>query len=861
MNELISTLKTGSIKLYNVFATAGVVLAGISMFDLWATDQSGWIGVYLPCLVPFVTAILFRFEKISVETLYHSCLIAVSVFAAGLTVIGFNEPAMIWSGLVILGIIYVWKDRQKWIYLILAGILYSFNIAVWIFDLKLPLEIGSLPVHRMWLLAGIIYGIVTVISYGYFFRLWTIKREKQYKLIRDLFDHIPTDIVALDRQNRHIYLNKLAIRDDELREWMIGKTMYDYCRYRNKPFELAHEREANMNHVWQTGESIEWEETYHLKEGDKHHIRKLSPAYNEKGELSFLVGYGFDITHIKNAEIRLAASEAFQKAINYFSTSLFKKDTEESILADIASNCIGYLGFANCEIYMIDDAREFLLRKARFFRDGEEILEDKYPFQVTIDTGIAGAVATSGKGEIISDTSIDPRYYTVDEVNFSELVVPIRGEDQKIMGVIVSEHKEKDFFSQSHLEILTVISSLCANKLTKAWADQNMLEAKERAEEATMAKSRFLSTMSHEIRTPLNAVIGISHLLLEENPLPEQEQSLKTLQFSSQHLLSLINDVLDFSKIDSGRFEFDRQQFNLETLLHNIQKTFSFQANEKGLDLMVYIPHRLNRMIWGDMVRLNQILTNLVGNAMKFTSKGSVVFGYEIEDAEENAVMLKFLVMDTGIGIPTDKQEHIFEQFAQASADTTRKFGGTGLGLAISKKLVELQDGEIGLESEPEKGTRFWFTLKYETGDMLENARKEVKGKWTNESLDGMKILLVEDNKVNVMVASKFLKKWKADADIAYNGKIAVDMTMEKDYDLILMDLNMPVMDGIDATHIIRSLDNPVYKQIPIIALTADASTDVREMVLKNGMNGYVTKPFNPDTLFNTIRKFYRVEV
>jgi len=382
--------------------------------------------------------------------------------------------------------------------------------------------------------------------------------------------------------------------------------------------------------------------------------------------------------------------------------------------------------------------------------------------------------------------------------------------------------------------------------------------AKEEAELATVAKSQFLSTMSHEIRTPMNAVLGFSQLIMLENKQPELSENLKILEYSAKHLLSLINDILDFSKIESGKLEFEQEEFSLQHLLESVLKMFQLSADEKDLKLLLEYNYTLPYHLVGDTVRLNQVLTNLVGNAIKFTEKGQISVGFEIENEEKDFVIIKFKVADTGIGIPEKLSSQIFYSFTQAKTETTRKYGGTGLGLAICKRLVELQGGAIWVESQENAGSTFYFTLKLSKGTPLQNQTitQQAFAKPINaQSLEGVKMLLVEDNAINQLVAKQFLNRWNAKYEIANNGLEAVAKVQETDFDLILMDLQMPEMDGYQATKAIRSLGG-FYATLPIIALTASVGIEIRENVRAKGLSDAIAKPFVANDLYKIITRY-----
>lgn len=388
--------------------------------------------------------------------------------------------------------------------------------------------------------------------------------------------------------------------------------------------------------------------------------------------------------------------------------------------------------------------------------------------------------------------------------------------------------------------------------------EKNLIEAKEIAEYAARSKSEFLSVMSHEIRTPMNAVIGFTNLLLQ-NARPDQQEYLKMLRFSGENLLVLINGILDYNKIEAGKIELEWIDFNLRELLHNIAAGLNETAKEKGIRLTVFFDEALPEYVKGDPVRLGQVFNNLAGNAVKFTEKGNIDLSAELVRKDENHISIRFKVKDTGIGIPAEKQKVIFDSFTQASSETTRKYGGTGLGLAISKKIIQLYNSNINLESEPGKGSCFDFTINFKISPKTTTASVNTRIS-NNYDLHGVRILLAEDNKINVMVAKQFLKQWSIECDVAENGKIALEMLQQNHYDLILMDLQMPVMDGFQTTKAIRNLFDDTKKHIPIIALTASGMLEVREKVLSAGMADTVTKPFDPEELFRKISRCLKTE-
>ena len=369
------------------------------------------------------------------------------------------------------------------------------------------------------------------------------------------------------------------------------------------------------------------------------------------------------------------------------------------------------------------------------------------------------------------------------------------------------------------------------------------------------AKSEFLSTMSHEIRTPLNSVIGMSNLMLRNNPRPDQQEHLNVLQFSARNLLSIVNDILDYNKIEAGKISFERIEMNLREIASLVVAGATQPAEEKGIGIRFSADSSLDRVVMGDPTRLSQVLHNLVNNAVKFTKEGEVTLEITVLDKRKDSVSILFTVQDTGIGIPHEKQQLIFERFTQADSSTSRSFGGTGLGLAISQGILHLQGSKLMLNSEPGKGSTFFFTLSFPLGAAIPADTPAVTeaGNCTeaDKPLRGIRILLVEDNRINVLVARNFLENWGASIKVAENGQEALDCLAAASYQLVLMDLHMPVMDGYTAIRKIREQG----MQVPIIALTASLPNEVEQECRGMEIDGFVLKPFLPDELFCKVQQ------
>jgi len=382
--------------------------------------------------------------------------------------------------------------------------------------------------------------------------------------------------------------------------------------------------------------------------------------------------------------------------------------------------------------------------------------------------------------------------------------------------------------------------------------EETLKKEKERAEASEKAKQLFLANMSHEIRTPMNGILGFAKLLEEALKDEELLEYIRIIIKSGDDLLVILNDILDFSRMEAGKIAFESIPFNLREVIRSIITMVKVKSEQKNLYVRYKVDKQIPELLLGDSVRLNQILLNLISNAIKFTGDGGITISVAYLEEIENRLILQFAIKDTGIGIPTEKLEKIFESFEQAAADTTRKFGGTGLGLSIVKQLVELQGGEVWVSSEPGTGSDFCFRMPFEKAVADHKAIRVNKPEIIVDDIYRPRVLVVEDNPINRMLVIKVLQKWDYETDIAENGQIALDKYQENDYDILLMDLQMPVKDGYETTQTIRAL-NSARKDVPIIAMTAHAIKGERERCMALGMTDFISKPFDPTELHKKI--------
>jgi len=485
----------------------------------------------------------------------------------------------------------------------------------------------------------------------------------------------------------------------------------------------------------------------------------------------------------------------------------------------------------------------------------DDLIADNPALSQFIDVVNSSYLNYERDAELFEQSSMlnDIEYSRINQKLKDELVKKEEIHSKLIFAINQLNDNKANFREEDNLiELLNILNKEIDFK--KEFQKQ-LFQAKSHAEKANEAKSDFLSTMSHEIRTPLNAIIGMIYIMEKENSLSSFQENIEVLKHSSHNLYLLINDILDFNKIEAGKIELENIPFDLKELISQIVKSLHVKAEENSNKIEIEFDENFTKNIISDPLRLGQIITNLVSNAIKFTNGGIVKIKVDHLGLSKNNIKFRIQVIDNGIGIESDKFNQIFQKFEQAEKTTTRKFGGTGLGLVISKKLLQLLDSDIELQSEIGKGSNFSFVLNVPYYTNSEDLKSDVLYfDYIEENLEGLRVLLVEDNLINVKVAEKILSQWNVKVDVALNGLIATEKYEPGKYDIILMDLAMPVMDGYEATINIRLKD----VSIPIIALTASASYGYLEKAALLGINEYILKPFNPKELNLKLRKHFK---
>lgn len=625
------------------------------------------------------------------------------------------------------------------------------------------------------------------------------ERDRQYRI---LASNIPgTNIFLLDKERKYI-----VAEGTNFEHWGMssedfeGKFLWDV--------QLTSYKEVNelLDKVYYEREIIETK----LHINGRYYSRIFRPIII-RDEVEFVLSIIRDITEEHQAKIDLLQSEEKYRTLVEESTEIIFSLSESFDLKYVSPNVQQFLGYKAEDVI------------------GRSIFEFLNPDDM-------------GKFHDMLETTED--FLSVNQ--YLEFRLRHKNGEYKVFNSNGKLVNTKDGKENYYTGIARDISKLKE-------AQKELLKAKENAEQASQIKSQFLSVMSHEIRTPMNAVIGLSHLLVEGNPREDQLENLKTLQFSAENLMALINDILDYNKIDSGKVELELVPFDITNVVSRIVHSHSFQANEKSVAVDCIFDPNLPKLVVSDPIRLGQIINNLLSNAIKFTEHGFVKIALNEIHRDHEFVEVEFIFEDSGIGIPEDKRESIFEAFTQASSSTTRKYGGTGLGLAIVKRLVELFGGEISVKAREGGGSVFRFTSKLKIGKVNPVTDKDPLFNY-GKTLQEASILVAEDNYVNQILIKKFLKKWDVGRlVIVSDGKEALEKFEEEKFNLILMDLQMPVLDGFEVAKFIRSHGQEEKRKTPILALTATSLQEVKDQLVEIGFNDFVPKPFVPDILYEKL--------
>ncbi len=449
------------------------------------------------------------------------------------------------------------------------------------------------------------------------------------------------------------------------------------------------------------------------------------------------------------------------------------------------------------------------------------------------------------------------KFLAQNEELVSEEKMGLQNTEKALLNILDDYSEEKIHSEDSQRALLNILDDYSEEKINLENTQRAVLniledysEAKEKAEESTKLKEAFLANMSHEIRTPMNAIIGFSDILSKGKLEEKEKEYIRIIKSAGENLLTIINDILDISKIEAGMMTFEEHTFSVKDIFKSLNVMLMGKAKEKGLELLFICDEDVPDSLLGDPTRLTQIIINLAGNAIKFTQKGEIIVRAKVLKKEKEDTLLEFSVKDTGIGIPADKIQHIFERFRQAESHTTRKYGGTGLGLSIAKQLVELQGGKLSVTSEFKSGSMFVFNIPYKKSIEVLHETEDTGEKFNMDELRKLNILLVEDNQLNVKLILSLFSEYGLVLQVAENGSVGIEKLRENKFDIVLMDMEMPVMNGYEAATIIR---NEMKNSIPIIAMTAHAMAGEKERCLSLGMNDYISKPINANLLFEKI--------
>lgn len=640
------------------------------------------------------------------------------------------------------------------------------------------------------------------------------KLEDQRVFYEEILDNIPSDIAVFDNEHRYLYLNPKAIKDAELRKWMVGKKDEDYIELRNLPQSILDGRRSIFNAVVQSKQLKSWEEERTAPDGTKVYIlRNMYPVLDSNKEVKIVIGYGVDITDIKTIQQQIELSEkSYRDVIDNSMAIITTHDLDGKFLT--VNPMVGKVYGYSDEDMINHSIKDFMLPEDRELFNTiylDKILEEKRA------SGILRVVHK--KGHIIYNL-------------YNNFLKEEPGKAPYIIGFSV-------------------------DITDRILAEKELRRAKKITEELAKTKQNFLANMSHEIRTPMNAIMGMANQLGKTQLNSTQQFYLNTINSASDNLLVIINDILDLSKIEAGKLSFENIGFEPHLFVLNAMQVLANKADEKGLQLTnSYFDDSVSKVLIGDPYRLNQVMLNLISNAIKFTEKGSIDVTLTVLNDTPKSQLIKIAITDTGIGMDEEFVQRLFDKFSQEYESVSRKYGGTGLGMSICKDLVELMGGKIYATSKKGVGTTITFELTLDKGTNADLKTKEII-EFKKDFLANKKILIVDDNDMNRLVASIILENYGTQIFEAINGAEAIEKVNSIKPDLVLMDLQMPVVNGFEATETIRKQGN----KLPIIALTANAIKGENDKCFVSGMNDYVPKPFKEEDLLKVIAKWLGAEI
>jgi len=631
--------------------------------------------------------------------------------------------------------------------------------------------------------------------------------DRTRKFFEKILNDLPGQIAVFDRGLRYIYVNPASIRDEEIRRNIIGKTDMQYIQMRGRDPEIARKRMDSLRRVLMSGEETTFTEVLDSPDGPRILQRTISPIKYEDGSIEYLIGYGLDITELRRAEAEILQSrKRLESVLQTVGDGILTISSDR--LIQIANNVAEKIF-----LHRIDNITGRFIDELIYTESPSGEKSHRFPLE---SPERFEAFGRRGDGSVI----------------------PLAVQITKATA------GEEEFYTVSFSDISIYRETVKA-----------LTEAKTAAEESIRTKENFLAHMSHELRTPMNAVVGLTNLLIRTNPNEEQRRILQVIRGATDNLLVIINDILDFSKLEAGKIILDEREFSLAAVTEQCIKTSEYFAREKGIDLSFSIESGLPDLLIGDAVRLNQILLNLLSNAIKFTKKGSVRLAVAYISENGGKITVRFTVTDTGVGIPADMLDRIFESFEQVKGVNKSHTAGTGLGLAIVKRLTELMEGSVAVVSAPGKGSEFSVTIPFARHEGSIKSEPTASLQKGSASLSGIKVLVAEDNPVNQMVISSYLKMWGAEFTVTSDGAEASREFERGSFDIVFMDISMPGVDGYEGTRLIRKKIQEKGTSVPIIALTAYTAPEYESDPESNLFDGFVGKPFQPEELLRVVQK------